>query len=69
MKPILFNTDMVKAILDGKKTMTRRRSSPGCSWARSWSRRSEEEELMDTVKFTLPYPPTKRGTAGASEWR
>jgi len=28
MKPILFNTDMVKAILEGKKTVTRRTMKP-----------------------------------------
>ena len=28
MKPILFNTEMVKAILDGKKTVTRRVIKP-----------------------------------------
>lgn len=30
MKPILFNTEMVKAILDGRKTTTRRIIKPKC---------------------------------------
>lgn len=30
MKPILFNTEMVKALLDGRKTVTRRVVKPKC---------------------------------------
>lgn len=35
MKPILFNTEMVKAILDGRKTVTRRVLNPTPLWEES----------------------------------
>ena len=33
MKPILFNTEMVKALLEGRKTMTRRLLKPQPTWS------------------------------------
>lgn len=36
MKPILFNTEMVKALLDGRKTVTRRIMKPQPSKKASW---------------------------------
>lgn len=36
MKPILFNTEMVKALLDGRKTVTRRIVKPQPSKKASW---------------------------------
>ena len=55
MKPILFNTDMVQAILDGHKTVTRRVMKPqpvrnGSLWefgGAGWS---------DTIKRIIPIP-------------
>lgn len=75
IKPMLFNTDMVRAILDGKKTMTRRLIKPqppkeypycqeavdkSCWW---WNDRDADDDMME---FWPSYdsgvkPPFKAG--------
>ena len=49
MKPILFNTDMVRAILDSHKTVTRRVVKPQPEGARSILDCDEEKRTFDLL--------------------
>lgn len=59
MKPILFNTQMVKALLDGRKTVTRRIIKPQPSINASWL-----DKCAGTYTFsdaTFPHEPFSKG--------
>ena len=59
MKPILFNTEMVKALLDGRKTVTRRVVKPQPSINASWL-----DKCAGTYTFsdaTFPHEPFSKG--------
>lgn len=59
MKPILFNTEMVKALLNGRKTVTRRVVKPQPSINASWL-----DKCAGTYTFsdaTFPHEPFSKG--------
>lgn len=55
MKPILFNTEMVKAILDGRKTVTRRVIKPQPTYS------PRDGFTWNGCAYGTDFPPTFRG--------
>ncbi|MGD8567357.1 MAG: hypothetical protein PVJ39_04680 [Gammaproteobacteria bacterium] len=63
IKPILFNTEMVRAILDGRKTQTRRVVSPQPEWVFAYGEPEKPDETAP-CEFTwwVPQPSGEDGS-------
>ena len=76
-KPILFSTPMVQAILDGRKTQTRREIKQANGWDHNWRPTLIKEEHIDGIpryemrcgtQYSLPWFKCPYGQPGDVLW-
>jgi hypothetical protein len=70
-RPILFQTEMVKAILEGRKTQTRRDNKIANQWDPIWqvSKESDQSWCMRTgSQYSVPYFKCPYGQPGDMLW-
>lgn len=68
-RPILFTPEMVRAILDGRKTQTRRIIKPAIGWDHNWNVKKAEDSqngycMRCNTQYSLPYFKCPYGIPG-----
>jgi hypothetical protein len=76
-RPIIFSSPMIQAILDGRKTQTRRIIKPSLGWDAMWIPSKANETYKDGVQrytmkvnsqYSLPYFKCPYGSIGSILW-